>query len=788
LGLVILGLAGSPAARGAAPLTQVGKDLAADQFAGRTVEAVRVEGNTQVSTSVILELVRTREGDKFDPDTVIDDYQRIYDKMKMFANVEAFVQPTQTGVIVVFKVTEQKRIREIRYLGNVNIETDKLKSVVDLKPGEAIDNFRINLAKQSIEKLYRDKNYPSAHVIVSPQDLMNSDVVFQIVEGPQVRIRKVDFIGNNSFSTWRLKDQIKTGYYIFIIRPGVFDPEEVDEDVSRVQKYYYDHGFFDVRVGRKLSRSADMTEMEVTFLVDEGPRYYIDQVEFKGISAVSEGALRKEMKDLEGRAYDEDVIKGDIRAIVKVYSKVGGYIYDEHPGVAASPDYLQIRPDHFVEMSPGKVKLVYNVSEGKQFRVGRILVKGNTRTKDNVIQREMRIRPGQMYNSSEVEDATDRLRGLPYFTSVSIEPVGDDPESRDLVVEVAEQHTAQISAGIGINSNLGFGGQLSYEQKNFDVTNFPTSWDEAFSDRAFSGAGQDFLVSFEPGTEGTNALVSFTEPYLFDQPYSFNAQGYLSTRIREVYNDDRLGGRLTLGERFNYVYSADVFFRAEDVDIKDLTEPESVRAPEIVAGQGHHTLTSIGTDLRRDTTNHGPITYQGTLTTVGFEDGGAMGGTVSFDRVTFSFDDYLTVNEDLLGRRTVINTHVDAGWDPQSAPFYERFYGGGLGSVRGFLYRGISPRGGLGEDPVGGDFAVTGSVQYGFPLVEDFLRGVLFCDAGDVESNVHFGTIRTSVGFGFRLVLPFFGQTPLALDFGFPITHNSEDNEQVLSFSFGISR
>jgi outer membrane protein insertion porin family len=371
---------------------------------------------------------------------------------------------------------------------------------------------------------------------------------------------------------------------------------------------------------------------------------------------------------------------------------------------------------------------------------------------------------------------------------VSIEPVGNDPESRDLLVEVAEQHTAQISAGVGINSNLGFGGQISYEQKNFDITNVPTSWDEAFSDRAFSGAGQDFLITFEPGTEGSNATVSFTEPYLFDQPYSFNAQAYWTTRIREVYNDERAGGRLTLGERFNYVYSADVFFRAEDVDITDLTEPAYVRAPEIVAGQGHHTLTSIGADFRRDTTNPGPITYEGTSTTVGFEDAGAMGGTVAFDRVTFSFDDYLQVNEDLLGRKTVINTRLDVAWDPQDAPFYERYYGGGLGSVRGFLYRGISPRAGLGEDPVGGDFAVTGGVEYGFPLVEDFLRGVLFLDAGDIEPNVHFGTIRTAVGFGFRLVLPFFGQTPLALDFGFPITHNPQDNQQVLSFSFGISR
>ncbi len=142
---------------------------AAGQYAGRTVEAVRVLGNTHVSTSVILQLVRTRKGDKFDPATVVGDYQRIYDKMKKFADVEARVQPTATGVIVIFVVTEQKQIKEIRYEGNVNVKTHDFRTPWTCNPREAIDQFRINLAQQSIEKLYSDKNYPFAHVTWSPE-------------------------------------------------------------------------------------------------------------------------------------------------------------------------------------------------------------------------------------------------------------------------------------------------------------------------------------------------------------------------------------------------------------------------------------------------------------------------------------------------------------------------------------------------------------------------------------------------------------------------------------------
>jgi outer membrane protein insertion porin family len=767
------------------------RDLsAAGQFAGRTVEAVRVVGNTQVSTSAILQLVRTREGEKFDPNTVIGDYQRIYGRMKKFADVEARVQPTETGVIVTFVVTEQKQIKEIRFEGNANIKTHDLEQATELKVGEAIDTFRINLAQQSIEKFYREKNYPYAHVRWSPTELQDTGVlVFHIIEGPLVRIRKVDFIGNNSMGGWTLKNQIKTAYYKFIFDPGRYDPEQVDEDVASLTRYYQDKGFFNVHVGRRISRSVNMQEMQITFVIDEGQRFIIDKVIFEGNSAVPENVLRQSVKDSEGVPYDKEVIDNDLRAMIRVYSKAGGFIFQEQAGMAPNPEYLHIIPQHYFEKEPGKVRLVYTISEGKQFRQGRILIKGNTKTQDKVILRELRLRPGQVYDSAAVQDAQDRLRGLPQFREgpVSITPVGDDPDSRDLLVEVTDGRTAQINAGIGINSNGGFGGQLGFDQQNFDITNWPTSWSELFSDRAFTGAGQDFAVSFEPGTQGTNARVSFTEPYLFDQPYAFSATGYYETRVRPVYNDDRAGGQIVVGRRWNYIYSASVQFGGADVDIKDIATPLIGRAPEILAGAGHHTLTTIGATLDRDTRNNGPIIYQGTDANVTFTTAGAMGGTVNYNRITWNYQWYQTMTEDLLGRRSVLEFHTEGGDDMLKAPFFERFYGGGIGSIRGFEYWGVSPRGGILNDAVGGNFYMTGGVEYQFPIAEDFLRGVLFVDAGDYEPNWQYGVIRTAVGFGFRVNLPIL-QVPLVLDFGFPIVHASTDQEQVLSFSFGIRR
>ena len=261
---------------------------------GKTVEAVKVLGNTTVGTATILNQVRTREGDKYDPETVQEDYPRIYG-LRKFANVEAQVEPSETGgVIVVFIVTEQNQIRSIAYRGNNDIDTVTIRNTVDIKEGEAIDRFRLSLAKQAIENLYRDRNYPFAHVELDSETLTTrGEVVFKIVEGPNVRIRNITFPGARSFTVSKLKDQLQTKTWIFIFRHGTYDPEQVDDDVAALRRFYQQRGFFDARVGRKLIWSADMTELQIDFVIEEGVRYTVDSIIFKGNASVTEAQLRK---------------------------------------------------------------------------------------------------------------------------------------------------------------------------------------------------------------------------------------------------------------------------------------------------------------------------------------------------------------------------------------------------------------------------------------------------------------------------------------------------------------
>lgn len=753
------------------------------QLKGRTVEDVRVIGNNSVSTATIRNLIRTREGEPFDPATVEEDYQRVYG-LRKFANVEPRVEPTATGVIVVFHVTEQKQIRSVNFKGNSSVDADVLRGAVDVKPGESIDRFRINVARQNLERLYKEKNHPFAEVRVDDDALARGDVTFTITDGPNVRVRRVQILGNHSFTDDKLKDQIKTRHWLWIFRSGTYDPEQIEEDVASLRKWYEDHGFFDVRVGRKTTWSADQSEVMVTFVIEEGPHYKVDQVSFRGNTTVPEAELRRQLKLTPGRYYDADTLRRDVRGIVRAYSPYGFIYQPTETDRERAKDYLQVTPQPVLRKEAGTVGLVYDISEGKPFKIGRIRVRGNERVQDKVFLREMRVAPGQLYNSGEIQDAQDRIRGTRLVSNATITPIGDAPDTRDLLIEVQETQTAFFLIGAGITSNAGVLGNISYEQRNFDISNWPHTLDEALSRRAFTGAGQYFRILLEPGTEQTRARITWEEPWLFDQPYSLRSDIYYSTRQREHWDETRAGAAFTLGHRFTNQFSGRVTARGEDVFVTSIDNPFH-RAPEIVADKGHHTLTSAGVAVRYDTTDNRIFPTRGFVVDAAYEYAGAFGGEYDFHKFTLGANHYQTLYEDLLERKTVLSLRADAGYITGGAPFFERFYAGGLGSVRGFRYRGISPRSGPDEDPIGGDFSLTGTAEVNFPIAGDLLRGVVFADAGTVERDFRFGTIRTSVGVGVRLTLPIFGQLPLALDFGVPITKDDQDDTRFISFSLG---
>jgi outer membrane protein insertion porin family len=265
----------------------------------------------------------------------------------------------------------------------------------------------------------------------------------------------------------------------------------------------------------------------------------------------------------------------------------------------------------------------------------------------------------------------------------------------------------------------------------------------------------------------------------------FGADAYWRTYRRREYDERRGGGRLRLSPRFGRDWRTGISIRGEDVEISDLDSPLSDRAPDYLAFEGHTTITSVGADIGYRKVDNPLIPANGFDVSASWESYGVLGGP-PFQKLTTSFNGFIPLYRDLTDRPTVLELRLDAGYLYEDAPFFERFFAGGFGSVRGFRYRGISPRQGLDDDPVGGDFMMTGSLNLGFPLYGQSVRGVIFSDFGTVESDLEFGTIRTSAGFGFRFSFEGLGSIPIALDFGFPLNERPEDDEQIFSFSLGF--
>jgi outer membrane protein insertion porin family len=336
-------------------------------------------------------------------------------------------------------------------------------------------------------------------------------------------------------------------------------------------------------------------------------------------------------------------------------------------------------------------------------------------------------------------------------------------------------------------------GTISFTQRNFDILAWPDSWKQFLRAQTLKGAGQTFRIVAEPGTEMMRFQVEWLDPAIFDQPYSVGAQAFLFTRERETYDESRYGVVGSLGHRFANQWYGELAVRPEGVDIDNLTLHAP---PEVRDVEGMSFLTGFKGSLIRDRTDSRWMPSEGDRIMLSAEE---VVGSFNFLRTNAEYRFYRTLYTDALDRKHILATRLAAGEIIGDAPVFEEFYGGGTGSVRGFKYRGISPRsaGGFydgkvrGEgEPIGGDFSLFAGTEYSFPIFgteASQLRGVLFLDTGTVEQDIGITAYRASVGFGVRWAIPFLGPVPLAFDFGFPVSKQDDDDTQIFSFSVGWS-
>lgn len=743
---------------------------------GMQVKRVEVRGLQNISEGFVRRIIKTRSGNPFARDQVQNDVRELW-RSRKFLNVFADTSVEGGEAIVTFRFQERPEVMSVEIVGNKVFSDDDLFNELGFATGSPLDMFEVKRGQENILNKYKEKGYYYAEVELDEDLLSQEDrVVYRVTEGPRVRIRKIVLEGVRSYPEPQLRLKIRSNTALWILRTGALDEDQVQRDAQALQSFYRAEGYLDVRVGYRLDfDSVERKDLTLVFVVEEGTRYSIRDIQIRGSEAFPVDRIREVMSLTPGDILRDEALLADVKRIEDLYGEIGYAV-------------TRVTPNHEYLEEPDVVVLNIDIDEGPRSRFGRITIRGNVKTKDEVIRRELRFYPGEDYNTVETRKAETRLDDTGLFTRATIAPLADVGGFREALVDIEEGDTVLFLVGVGVSTNSGVLGSLTVNNRNFDLYDWPRTPGEFFRGQSFRGDGQQLRFQAEPGTEVSRFRIDFTEPYLFDKPLRYDFSVYLFQRGRDSYDEERVGFTTSLGKRFEGGpldgWAIEGALRVEGVQIGAI---RPLAANDIEDVRGSDFLTSVKGTIVRDTSDSRIIPTEGYRFSLGWEQVGALGGDHSFGKPFASFAWYKTLRTDVFDRKSVFATRADVGYIVGDAPVYERFYGGGFGSVRGFDYQGISPRAGLFNDRIGGNFILLTGAEYSVPLYANNVRGVTFLDMGTVEEDFEITSWRASVGFGLRIHLQFFGPVPIVLDWGFPIASDEQDDTRVFNFSFGAS-
>lgn len=749
------------------------------------------QSNCQLSDQQIRSYIKTRVGEPYSQQTASDDLRRLYETHQ-FSKVEVFLDKAQEeGKVKVYfhLVCMPGTIREILYEGAKHLKEADLDSTTDLRKGQPMFPSKNQQARQNLLRKYREKGRMFASVeLIEGTKPTDSRVVFRITEGPVVKVTGVEFRGNSFVSSGRLRTQINSSRSFLGLLGGDFNPEMADNDVIELEKFYKKFGFQDVVVSRDLEWDSSFRAVKLIFHIHEGQRYRVAEVKIgEGARSFSEEKILSVIKLKKDDWYDESVVKEDTNNINALYGYTGRDAH-AHQQVIWCPN----------KGAPGEVLVRYDIMEKQPATVGQIIIVGNEVTRRNVILRQLPLYPGQTLTYPDLAVAAGNLSRLNIFetnqekgihpTVEVLDPDNDNPV-KDILVNVAETRTGSLMFGVGVNSNAGLTGSIVLNERNFDITKWPTSMEDLLSGTAFRGGGQELRLEAVPGYYLQRYSATWREPFLFDTPNSLTVSAYYYQRYYNEYEEERVGPRITLGRRLNQFWTVSESLRIEDVSVHNIFASAPYDYQSVL---GQNLLIGARTSFTRDSRDSYLRATQGSQMELSFEQ---VTGDYTFPLANIEGSKYFTVYQRADGSgRHVLALRSQLGIAGSHTPVFERYFAGGYNSIRGFQFRGIGPN--IDGFMVGGDLLFLNSAEYQVPiLANDALYAVGFVDSGTVGNYPgtsgpaypgSASTYRVTAGFGLRIAVPMLGPVPLALDFGFPIVRAATDRTQVFAFWMGF--
>ncbi|MCX5699722.1 MAG: outer membrane protein assembly factor BamA [Candidatus Omnitrophica bacterium] len=755
----------------------------------KNVTAIEVTGNKSISTNVIASKMKTRIGSAYQENIISDDLKRLY-LLGFFSDIKIDTQDYKDGLKILITVVERPIIEKISFSG-INLITakdEKLKQQLKSKETQYLDYPALAEDTRILKTMYEKMGYSQADISYKVDEnaqANKANIVFTVAEGRKVRIKDILIQGNQAFSGGRILKLLKTKRAWFF-NAGVLKDEVLKEDLERIKSFYQREGFTDVTVTYEVKPDAKKAYLLfITFKVSEGKKYLVGSVMVRGNQDVTEKEILKSLADcIPGKVFSQEAMKKDVTGIQGLYSD-RGYIS------------AQVQESTLVNTDSGRVDVTYEIMENQVVYVDKIKIRGNIKTRDLVIRREMRIHPGEKFDGEKLRRSKERLQNLGFFkdpqrdgeegVSYDTEET-NDPAKKNLVVDVKETKTGAFSFGGGYSTVDQFVGFVEVEQKNFDWRNWPY----------FTGAGQSLKLRASIGSLSQGYELSFIEPWMFDYPVAFGFDLYRRTHTRDTesgygYDEAVTGGDLRLGKELSEYLRGDLIYRLDQIKISNPTDDASQDLKNEV---GTNVISVISPSFTYDSRDNIFNTRKGDYFTAAFDFAGLGGDknyTKFFGRASHYFPMPRGAVLEVRGRLGLAQPYGNT----EKLPIYERFFAGGAYTIRGYEERGVGPVDKTSKDPLGGASMVVGNIEYTYPLFS-FLKVAAFYDVGnvweklgdifsskDTSDPINTGGFKSGVGIGLRINTPI---GPIMLDYGIPMDKASgEDTKKSGRFYFSAS-
>ncbi|MCZ6546807.1 MAG: outer membrane protein assembly factor BamA [Deltaproteobacteria bacterium] len=752
------------------------------------LKEVRIQGNLRVEEDGIRLHIKARQDDPFDPAVVSRDVRSIY-RMGFFDDVKAELSPE--GVLT-YIVIERPYVREVEIQGNSEVSREKIEAALGIRPRTILDRDKVLEGVERVKKLYGEQGYIRAQVDFAVSEVGNNQakIILDVVEGKRLLIQKISFEGNRTFSDSELKGLMATKeewFLSFLTNRGVLDRDILTNDLAILSSYYYDHGYINHRIDEPVILSK-RSGIEVVIRIEEREQYRVGKVEIGGDLIEEPENLLKVVKLTTGQIFRGSRLRGDIATLSERYADRGFA-------------FAQIEPVTRLDLKAKTVDVALMIKRGSPVYFNRITIAGNTKTRDKVIRREMVVAEQELFSGSKIKESRNALQRTGYFEDVQLttKKTGS-PDSVDLQVDIKEGPTGTFGVGAGFSSG---------DQIFFNVS---------VSEQNLFGRGQRLAATFDIGTIRQDFNLSFTEPYLYDSRLSLGVDAFNTRREFTDFTSRRTGFGFRTGYPLRYLKipylgrpGADptnerggVYLRAMEhmrggmayqLSRDKISGVEADASTIIREEQGTSLTSSITPSLSYDTRNHFFTPTEGARSNLSLMFAGLGGDNnfLKFDIQTRWFypilsdpkwgGDYTLVLGNTLGYGVTFKERHNG---QENLPLSERYFPGGINSVRGFADRSLGPRDPVTNDIIGGDTQVVLNTEIRFPLMQKYgLVGVAFFDQGQAFSeteSVNPGKFKRSVGFGGRWLSPF---GPLQLSLGFALNAEPEDDTSVFGFSLG---